>query len=251
MYQAQSRPFCASLVRTSNWLAALACAGCATVLAGNISTDFNSGQPPGTSLYGTAYVDFFGGVGDSGTLKLTDAIGGSEGSFIVDDLDGGAQITGFTARFKLLVGGGSIPPADGFSFNFANDLPNDIFGEEGAGTGLTISFDTYDNGGAEAPAIDLKKGGQIISSVKGLDVLNLFHTGDYVEIYVEAHTDGSLDLNVNGTAVFSGIPSAFKASAGRFGLGARTGGSWDNHWVDDLQITTTSAPPDHPFVLSL
>src|SRR4051812_18273881 len=183
MNQALSKSLCVSLVRRLNLLAALACGGSA-ILAGNFSTDFNSGQPPGSFLYGTAYVD-------GAVLRLTDAFGGEQGSMILDDLDNGAQITGFTANFKLLIGGGSIPPADGFSFNFANDLPDDGFGEEGAGTGLTVSFDTFDNGGAEAPAIEIKKGGQIIGSVKGSDVLDLFHTGDFVDVHVEAHTDGS------------------------------------------------------------
>src|SRR4051794_14115557 len=114
MYQALSKTFCGSLMRKVKWLAAFGFGGSA-ILAGNFSTDFDTGQPPGSSLYGTAYVDWFGGVGGTGALKLTDAFSGQQGSMILDDLDGGAQITGFTANFKLLIGGGSIPPADGFS----------------------------------------------------------------------------------------------------------------------------------------
>src|ERR1051326_9419696 len=41
--------------------------------AGTFSTDFNSGQPAGCSLVGTAFIDSAGGVGDSGALKLTQA----------------------------------------------------------------------------------------------------------------------------------------------------------------------------------
>src|SRR5439155_19719901 len=38
---------------------------------GTFSTDFNFGLPPGTRVYGNAFVDKSGGVGDSGALKLT------------------------------------------------------------------------------------------------------------------------------------------------------------------------------------
>ncbi len=59
---------------------------------------------------------------------------------VLDDLDSGQVIGSFTARFKLLIGGGN--GAEGFSFNFAPDLPDLRFGQEGAGQGLTVSFDT-------------------------------------------------------------------------------------------------------------
>jgi hypothetical protein len=221
--------------------------------AGNLSTDFNLGAPAGVNSYGSAYVDGFGGVGDSGTLKLTEAwYFGQQGSIILDDLDGGASIYGFNARFKILIGGGS--QADGFSFNFANDLPDASFGEEGAGTGLTVSFDTWDNGGAEAPAIDLKKGGVTIESYKGGGIFNnaaeLFRTGDYVEVVVDVSDQNVLNLTVNGTAVFSGVKGAFTFGPGRFGFGARTGGANDNHFVDDIEITTQTAPPAHPYLIS-
>ncbi len=136
--------------------------------AGTFSTDFNSGLPTGSSVFGTAIVDSAGGVNDSGVLKLTQAYAfGSLGSLIINDLDGGAPIVAFTASFKLLVGGAE-PHADGLSFNFANDLPDDAFGEEGAGTGMTITLDSFDNGGGEAPAIDAKMGGVTVASTKSV-----------------------------------------------------------------------------------
>src|SRR6266478_2520793 len=71
-----------ALLATQCWLAAQ---------AGTFFTDFNSGQPAATSLYGTAFIDTSGGVGDSGVLKLTQAYAyGSQGSFRINDLDGGA-----------------------------------------------------------------------------------------------------------------------------------------------------------------
>src|SRR5207249_10191355 len=46
--------------------------------------------------------------------------------------------------------------ADGYSFNWAKDLPTADVGEEGVGTGLSVTLDTYDNGGGEAPGIEIK-----------------------------------------------------------------------------------------------
>ncbi len=52
-------------------------------------------------------------------------------------------------------GGGTATPADGFAFVLGDDAADGAFGENGAGSGLVVSFDTYDNGGGEAPAIDV------------------------------------------------------------------------------------------------
>ena len=195
-------------------------------------------------MFGSAFVDSTGGVNGSGVLKLTTTGNGLQGSFIIHEIDGSAPVTAFTATFKMLVGGGN--GADGLSFNFANDLPDDVFGEEGAGTGLTVSFDTFDNGGGEAPAIDAKMGGAVIGSVPGSAV---FRTGDFVDVRIQVDADGTLDVTVNGTAIFANLPIALDSSnSGRFGFGARTGGLNDNHFIDDLTITT--GEPSHPVVTS-
>src|SRR5437870_8261075 len=103
--------------------------GIGTALGGSFTNDFNNGLPAGTSLYGDAIVDSAGGINDSGVLKLTVAENNKEGSFILDDLDGGAAITGFTATFKAWIGGGN--GADGMSFCFASDLADQAFDQEG------------------------------------------------------------------------------------------------------------------------
>jgi hypothetical protein len=210
--------------------------------AGSFSTDFNSGKPAGATLYGKAVVDGLGGFGNSGALKLTVSTNNQQGSLVMDDLDGGKRISGFNATFKLRIGGGT--GADGFSFNFAPDLPNTAFSEEGAGTGLSISFDTSDDGGGEAPAIDVKFGGVLIASQK----FNPRTGDDFVDVVIKVDMDGGLDL-VWGTSVVYTNLFAYGPIAGRFGIGARTGGLNDNHFVDDLKITTT--PLNGPYVKSL
>lgn len=233
--------FCYGLV----WLAA----GFAFGLFQNVETkaasfasDFNAGKPSEVNLYGTAAALATGGIGNSGMIKLTANSNNQQGSMVFDDLDGGKPISGFTAAFKLMIGGGT--GADGFSFSFGPDLPRGPFGEEGAGNGLIISFDTRDNGNREAPAIDVRFGGVLIAS-KAINP----RTGDeFVDVVINVDPDGSLDLSYGKTVVFTNI-FAFVPSAGRFGFGARTGGANDNHSVDDLAITTKLL--DGPFVRSV
>ena len=53
------------------------------------------------------------------------------------------------AGFKIRITPGTSPSGDGFSFNWATNVPNGTWtsAEEGVGDGLRVSFDTYDDGG--------------------------------------------------------------------------------------------------------
>src|SRR6185437_2249288 len=103
-----------------------------TAKAGTFTTDFNSGLPPGTTTNGTTVVDSIGGVDNSGVLKLTKALGGQSGSFVIDDLDAGAPVYGFDLTTKVRLGGGTGTPADGFSINLDPTASSStITGEEG------------------------------------------------------------------------------------------------------------------------
>src|SRR4030095_14821437 len=94
----------------------------------------------------------------------------------VYDFGGGCLVQSFHATFKAALfgstccGGGALP-ADGFSFNLVpaiSVLPNPGYGppaEEGLNGGLAVTFDTWDNGVAEAPAIEVKWMGTIIATV--------------------------------------------------------------------------------------
>lgn len=104
---------------------------------------YNNGAiPPGSVVLGTALVDTTGGFGGSGVLKLTMAEGGQTGSFLIDTPPGINSIQDFVATWKVLIGGGSEPPADGFCFVAGPDLADRAFNEDGSGTGLVVSFDT-------------------------------------------------------------------------------------------------------------
>jgi hypothetical protein len=189
------------------WLAASAVglAMLASARAGSFDADFNDNLVPlGTSLFGDPG-DGTAGVVEDGILKLTKLVGSMQAGFVIDDLDAGGTVSGFTATFKLLIGGGSA--ADGFSFNFGPDVPYGTMGEEGAGTGLSVCFDTYDNGGGEAPAIDLKAGGVVVASAKGIGAL--FRANKFVDVVLQVNRDGTLNLAVDNTVVFTNFYGAF------------------------------------------
>jgi hypothetical protein len=224
-----------------------------TITNPQVTFDFNDGTlpflpPPNETLQtilngsaGGGYIDAAGGVNDSGVLKLTDAVNGQGGTFIVPDFTGGQPVKGFTANFAIRVGGGTpLTPADGVSFVWANDLAdNVVFSENGSGSGLTIGFDIYNNGG-EAPSFNLfYKGVNLATKMVGISALE---TGDAFEsVYIRLNPEGTVDVQYKGDVVFNKVPVPGFApiSGGRFAWGARTGGFNENQWVDNIKLVTT------------
>jgi len=226
--------------------------------AGTFTSDFNTGNLPSGShtnanTSGGAYLELTGGVGDSGCLKLTKSINSQNGSFILDDLDAGQPIYGFDATFKLRIGGGTTPPADGFSLVVDPNLTDtSLFGETGTGTGLAFGWDIYNNPDTPpSPQIEVRVNGAQVA-YKGYTVAGISTTGDvttwWTDVHIHLNPDGSLNLDYQGVNVFTNLflPN-YQAivDAGlpmRFGIGARTGGLNANQWVDNLQITTFTTP---------
>src|ERR1035437_2770069 len=95
-----------------------------TASAGTSTANFTPGPPAGASLYGSAFVDTTGGPDGSGCLKMTTNAVSQTAGFIINDLDSGAAINAFTATFQLVLGSANATPADGFSFNYAGDVPD-------------------------------------------------------------------------------------------------------------------------------
>lgn len=163
--------------------------------AGSFTANFDDGlAPAGALLFGdgstSGVVETTGGVGGSGCLKLTKAVNGVMGSMIINDLDGGVAVNGFTANFKIRIGGGSATPADGCSFAFASDLPDAAFGEEAAGTGLRISFDIYNNAG-EAPAFRIYWGGVQVATSGVRPIAELVTGAQFVDVLVRINPTGT------------------------------------------------------------
>ena len=63
-----------------------------SAVANTFSTGFESGPPPGTALFGSAFVDSTGGVNGSGVLKLTKAGNALQGSFIYAKAKSGPDV---------------------------------------------------------------------------------------------------------------------------------------------------------------
>ena len=216
--------------------------------AGVFSANFNDclslpcAPPLGSAVFGTTVIEPTGGVGDSGVLKLTKALPSQQGSFVINDLDAGQPVNGFDLRFKLRMGGGGATPADGFSFSVAPNLPDGTWGEEGTGGGLSVVFDIYDNGGGEAPSIDIKWPGQTVLRTSLRPISFLRTTNEYVDVQIRLDPDGSLDVVYRGTPVYTDVLLAgFVPTASvRYGFGGRTGGAVEDQWIDDLQLTTTT-----------
>lgn len=227
--------------------------------AGTFNTDFNTGALPAGShtnanANGGGYLELTGGVGNSGCLKLTKNINSQNGSFILDDLDAGQPIYGFDATFKLRIGGGSTPPADGMSFSVGPTLGDTtLFAEGGAGGGLSFDWDIYDNpDNPPSPQINVRVAGGLVA-YKGYTTGSIQTGGTdantwWADVHIHLNPDGSLNMDYRGTNVFTNffIPNyQLVANAGvpvRFGFGARTGGLNANQWIDNLQITTYTTP---------
>ncbi|MBI5383836.1 MAG: HYR domain-containing protein [Verrucomicrobia bacterium] len=199
------------------------------------------------SLYGSAYITSVPGVANSGTLHLTDAANSQAGSFVLNQLTPGVAVETFNASFKLRIGNGTADAADGFSFNFASDLPDTNApaagtSEEGAGTGLSLCIDNYPAAGPGAPAFKVKYGGVELGSV----LIPKWNNTNWVPVNVSLAAGGLLTVNVGGTNVVTDLATSYVPTVGRFGFYARTGGQNETHWLDDIVIdVTTAGLPGH------
>ena len=119
----------------------------------------DSSLPQDTFLYGDAKIV----GGPNGYLSLTDNKQNQIGTFIVDALPKGTRVKALRIDLDVIVNSNGATPADGFSINFGPNLLNETIGEDGANTGLAISFDTYHNDdGDSAPAIEIRYDGKTI-----------------------------------------------------------------------------------------
>ena len=217
----------------------------------SFSTDFASGPPAGTTLYGDASIGD-DGSGTNQVLHLTDAFRNSSfGAINIPDPAGGANVTQLSVHWRSLVGGGS--GADGYSFNWASDLPGTPTfanpGEEGAGSGLSVTVDTFDNGSDEAgpggSGIEIK---WQTNRVAFASVPNdspgtgpYLRKNQFVDACVTVSSNGVATFIYDGVALSANLPGFTGIAGGRFQFGARTGGAADNHWIDDVTIAGAGA----------
>lgn len=191
-----------------------------------------------------------GGVNNSGHAQLTPGLQGQSGVFLLEDQDGGAAVTSMTTQFYLRIGNGSGNPADGMSFSWGPNIADATFGEDGSGSGLVVSFDTYDNtdgnprnGVGEAPSIELKWGGISLGNL--MVPLDLLYTNTaFVPVLVRVNADGTADVVFNDTVAFWHVPLPNWTGGlenARFAWAGRTGGEFALQAVDEISINTTTS----------
>ena len=213
--------------------------------------DFNDCVlPPDTIRTGPASIACSGGIGDSGVLHLTDNVNGQIGSFLMPDFNTNAPVKAITVALAVRIADGSGTPADGISFCWGSSnsiLDTANFGEGGAGDGLIVSLITY-AGRPDGPTFNVwYRGNRLVNMLVPYSAL---FTGDlsanpvqqYANLVIRVNENGTLDLQYKGNAIFNALPlPGYTALAGgRFGLGARTGGENETHWVDNIAIATTT-----------
>jgi hypothetical protein len=202
-----------------------------------------SGEPVNTALYGNSpWID-----PAFNAIHLTDAGPSESGSFIVGDLDSGEVVRGFDVQFDVLIGGGTASPADGMSFAWATNLPSAGWGETGAGNGLSVCLDIYNNSG-EAPAVNVLYGGVTLAHtlfpttfLPTLPPSSTPTDDNFVPMNIHLRPGGTLDVVYNSQVIYSGLPIPGLANGlagASFGWGARTGTSYADQWVRNISITT-------------
>jgi hypothetical protein len=212
--------------------------------AGSFSSSFNPGLPAGSSTYGDGAVLGSGGYTNSGFIQLTPDLGSKSGSFVItNDLDAGIPVVSFTASFKVLIGGGDrFGYGDGMSFCFAPDVPlgTDSLAEQGVGSGLRVGMRATKDATAPNPAITVSGPGTAVTNF----VDNL-RANTFVDMVVQLNPDRTLSVVYDGVYIHSNVFLGYSPGAGSlFWIGARTGGSHEKHFIDDLSIATrTSAAP--------
>ncbi len=239
--------------------------------AGSYSNNLNSDPSAEISIRLPSVWRATGSHDGSGYISITDDIGSQQGTIVLPDIDPGLNVIAFTFRAKVRIGGGSARPADGMSITFADATDGIVtggtVGEEGPPTGLSVNLDTWDNGNGDGPAVDIKMNNVIVAhklfagfgsgtvsrgpycSVIERDAMGVpisLETepaatpdpGTFVDLVITLDKCGTLTLNYKGIEIFKDEVTGYTPRQGRFVIGGRTGGAWDNHWIDDIQVTT-------------
>lgn len=220
--------------------------------------DFNSGlNADELEIYGSAEVRDTGGVGNSGYLKITDGVGSELGAALLIERRDIQQVT---FEFQARIGDTSGRPADGFSFNVADDMPTGTYpqseegyagGEANAPAGLVVSFDNWSSGGSDlGVGIEIKYQNQSRAfvatpevTVGGAPTTNAagipsIHRGqDWFPVSVDLSIDGFATVIYDGVTIMDRVDVEWEGVLNaQAGFGGRTGGAWQSHWFDDVSI---------------
>ncbi len=201
--------------------------------------DFDHAGLENASLYGVASIDE-----QLGVLELNPNRPNQSGAFLTSDLAPGAVVEGFAASFEARVEAGSSVPADGFSFNWATNLPAGTYpnAEQGAGSGLRVTFDTFGDTAIEVLWAD----NLVARRYRGAS--DLVRGPDFFPVQIRLTPDGFLDVTYACEPIFVRlpIPGYVPQRGAKFGLAARTGGSYESHGIDNLALELYFDPASVP-----
>jgi len=197
-----------------------------------IEEDFNGEIESSYYLNGSAVLS-------AGAVRLTPAESSQTGSLVFDAAVS-RPMSWFSASFDFRIGGGS--GAEGLSFSaFDADVysPLDVFGESGPGAAsLSVEFDTYDSGGENDNHLDLLFNGVSLGSYDPTFDLNN-NQWHHASVVFDGEA-ATVTLTPNGGSpevAYDAVPVPdYVPFPSLYGFGARTGGSADAHWVDNVLI---------------
>lgn len=212
-----------------------------------------------------------GGVDDSGYLSLTDAVNDARAAIIFEDPTEGKPIEGLRFSVDARIGGGTDPPADGFSVNIVR--PDDLLledprgegyaasptneanlPEEGSMTGLGIGFDAWFSGGSDVIGFSVRVDGELVQQIPApvingdaddpeslqtgpLDLDDPLGALTWQPFEVELTPAGELTIMWKGQTILDALPVNYFPGPGQIVFGARTGGSNQHHHFDNLSLT--------------
>lgn len=191
--------------------------------------DFNAGLGSAT-LRGTAVLN-------AGAVRLTNSVVNQLGAVVLENIPNPDTPTGFTVNFNVTMTGPLVgSPADGISLAIGA-LPSTAWGEAGpVGSHLTVGIDTYANGPVnDAPGIHVWANGVHLAHA----AFTPNTSGTLIPVEVSYEATSGVTVKYNGTTVLTNVatPGFVFSSAHTYGVGGRTGGSFQTNLVDDIMIS--------------
>lgn len=180
-------------------------------------------------------------------MRLTDNAGSQAGSLVVSNPNG-FNASAVQAEFNLYMGDGTS--ADGFSFSYGGGVAHGQ-GENGTGSGVSLRFDSYNNSGqscAPTSAGQVSVGVYYDGTLVPTACINaVAMRGLWQNVFIYINVSNQLTLRVGNTTVISNLalPAGYASankSAWQWGFSARTGGAYDYHIVDNINLYANNQP---------
>lgn len=190
--------------------------------------------PDGATLWGSSRII-------SSRLRLNPITGGT-GTMIIEDFSNEEPVVALMANFLARIPNNpDDTEGDGFSFNFASDLPDEAFGEDGAGSGLTVRFETDKTGPPFTTIRVYYNGSQITGALVDPSDLDMsLITDTYVSVFIVLTEEGRISVTWNNKTYIDGVLIPYVPSAGRTAFAASTDGGVAIHDIDNINLRYTT-----------